>query len=78
VPKSARILEMNPQHPIVRNLRVLLDQGDARVADWIELLYDQALVAEGAPLDDPNGFTRRVTSLLTAVSQASIAAPKPA
>jgi molecular chaperone HtpG len=78
VPKSARILEMNPQHPIVKNLRVLLDQGDSRVADWIELLYDQALVAEGAPLEDPNGFTRRVTSLLTAVSQASIAAPKPA
>ncbi len=78
VAKSARILEMNPQHPIVKNLRVLLDQGDTRVADWIELLYDQALVAEGAPLDDPNGFTRRVTSLLTAVSQASIAAPRPA
>jgi len=77
VPKSARILEMNPEHPVVKNLRLLLDQSDAPIGDWIELLYDQALVAEGGTLDDPNGFTRRVTSLLAAASQASVAQGSP-
>jgi molecular chaperone HtpG len=71
LPKSSRILELNPDHAIVRSLRTLVDRGDAdpaRVADWIEVLYDQALVAEGAPIADPGGFVRRITSLLTAVT----------
>ncbi len=78
VPKSSRILEVNPEHPIVRNLKSLVERGDQkdasdpRIADWIELLYAQALVAEGAPIDDPNGFARRLTSLLSAASQASL------
>jgi molecular chaperone HtpG len=67
VPRAARIFEVNPDHPVTRNLKTLVDQGDARVGDWIELLYDQALVAEGAPLEDPSGFARRVTSLLASV-----------
>jgi molecular chaperone HtpG len=65
VPKSARIFEVNPTHPVTKSLVTLVAQGDARVADWIELLYGQALVAEGAPLDDPSGFARRLTSLLS-------------
>jgi molecular chaperone HtpG len=65
VPKSARIFEVNPTHPVTKSLMTLVAQGDARVADWIELLYGQALVAEGAPLDDPSGFARRLTSLLS-------------
>jgi molecular chaperone HtpG len=77
VPKSVRILEVNPTHPVVTNLKLLVDRGDARVGDWIELLYDQALVAEGAPLDDPSGFARRVTSLLATVSQASVEEASP-
>ncbi|MGD0674974.1 MAG: molecular chaperone HtpG [Polyangiaceae bacterium] len=68
VPKSQRILELNPKHPIIQNLRVLVMQGDARVNEWIELLHDQALVAEGAILDDPSAFSRRITALLTAAS----------
>jgi molecular chaperone HtpG len=72
VPKTARIFELNPQHDIVHGLQALVEKGDAeapRAAEWIELLYDQALVAEGAPIEDPNGFARRITSLLSAVSR---------
>ncbi len=71
VPKSSRILELNPEHPVVRRLEALVDGGDTdatRIADWIEVLYDQALVAEGAPIDDPGGFARRITSLLATVT----------
>jgi molecular chaperone HtpG len=74
VPKSSRILELNPEHPVVRSLKAFVDRGEpdaARVADWIEVLYDQALVAEGAPIDDPSGFARRITALLAAVTARS-------
>jgi molecular chaperone HtpG len=73
VPKTSRILELNPDHVIVRALQALVTQGDAaapRAAEWIEILYDQALLAEGAPIEDPSGFARRITSLLSAASQA--------
>lgn len=73
VPKAARIFEMNPAHPVTRNLKALVDQCDERVGDWIELLYDQSLIAEGAPLEDPSAFARRVTSLLASVSHAGVA-----
>jgi len=72
VPKTARIFELNPDHAIVHGLQALVAKGDAeapRAAEWIELLYDQALVAEGAPIEDPSGFARRITSLLSAVSR---------
>ncbi|MCL2450972.1 MAG: molecular chaperone HtpG, partial [Polyangiaceae bacterium] len=73
VPQSKRILEVNPEHAVVRNLAAYVTGDptpgdDARVAEWIELLYDQALVTEGAPLADPAAFARRLTALLTAAS----------
>ncbi|HEY4016986.1 MAG TPA: molecular chaperone HtpG [Polyangiaceae bacterium] len=68
VPKSVRIFEVNPDHPLIQNMKDRADRSDPRLPDWIELLYDQALVAEGAPLEDPSAFTRRVTSLLATVA----------
>ncbi len=38
----------------------------ARFAEWVELLLDQALLAERGTLDDPNQFIRRMNQLLTA------------
>ena len=66
LPKQKRILELNPSHPVIENLRRLLAEGKAveRVDEWIALLYDQAKIAEGTALDDPAAFTRRVTALL--------------
>ena len=39
--------------------------SDARLRDFIVVLYEQALLAEGSPLEDPNGFSKRLTSLLS-------------
>jgi molecular chaperone HtpG len=66
LPTQKRILELNPAHPVIENLRALLDAGTAveRVDEWIELLHDQAKIAEGSPLDDPAAFNQRVTALL--------------
>ena len=65
--RGKRDLEINPNHPIVKSLTKIAAENpsDARLRDFIVLLYEQALVAEGSPLDDPNGFTKRLTSLLT-------------
>jgi molecular chaperone HtpG len=64
--RGKRDLELNPTHPAVRSLGALAakDASDPKLTDWITLLYEQSLVAEGSKLDDPNGFARRVTSLL--------------
>lgn len=66
VTRGKRDLELNPTHPAVRSLGALAakDAEDPKLKDWLTLLYEQSLVAEGSPLDDPNGFARRVTSLL--------------
>lgn len=66
VAKGQRNLELNPTHPAVKALAGIAakDANDPKLADWVTLLYEQSLVSEGSPVDDPNGFARRVTSLL--------------
>ena len=65
-PALNSILEVNPDHPAVRNLAEIAKDpaSEARVADLTNLLYDQALVAEGSPPSDPVRFARQVADLL--------------
>jgi molecular chaperone HtpG len=66
VPDTKRILEVNPDHGLVRSLRALheKDPGSAQLVDFVEVLYDQALITEGSPVADPQRFARRMTKLL--------------
>jgi molecular chaperone HtpG len=59
-PEAKPILEINPAHPMVKRL----EEEKARFADWGNLLFDQALLAEGGQLDDPAGFVRRMNELM--------------
>jgi molecular chaperone HtpG len=72
VPLVKRILEVNTGHPVVANLdqafQASNDSDDVR--SWIRTLYDQALIAEGSPLDDPADFARRLTALVQKASAA--------
>ncbi|GAC1351769.1 MAG: molecular chaperone HtpG [Polyangiales bacterium] len=70
-PKTKRVLEINPTHPLIKNLATLRAQnGDSSsINEWIELLYDQALLTEGNAIEDPNRFAKRVTDLLASVAQ---------
>ncbi len=54
-------LEINPQHPLVRQLDGLDDDA---FGNWSELLFEQAWLAEGGQLEDPAGFVKRVNVLL--------------
>ncbi len=71
VPKTKRILELNPDHPIVENLRrlLLVKSESSKVSEWMELIYDQALIAEGSQVSDPALLARRLTNLLTTASR---------
>jgi molecular chaperone HtpG len=66
-----RILELNPTHPLIQRLLATVEKdGGAdgeRLKDWVEVLYDQAVLAEGGVPDDPNLFARRIATLLTEV-----------
>jgi molecular chaperone HtpG len=58
VPVGKRILELNPDHPLVTGLRQALAESTDRdgLAETAELLYGTALIAEGGALDDPARF----------------------
>jgi molecular chaperone HtpG len=64
LPDAKPILEINASHPIVRRL----DVADERFADWANLLFEQALLAEGGSLEDPAEFVKRSNELLISVS----------
>lgn len=74
VPPTKRILEVNPDHAIVSNLRklLLLNPDAPEVDEWIEVLYDQALIAEGSPLDNPTDAARRLTRLLGSATEQAV------
>ena len=76
VPPSRRILELNLSHPLLKSLTALLSQDGAkdRVGEWIELVHDQALLAEGSPLPNPAKFAHRVASLLTVAAEKEVQA----
>lgn len=63
-PEVKYIFELNPEHSLVKRAADVAD--DAQFAEWVELLLDQALLAERGTLEDPNQFIRRMNQLLTA------------
>ena len=64
VPPSARVLELNPTHPLMEAIQARAAAGDESLDEWIELLYDQALLTEGSTPDDPHRFAQRMTDLM--------------
>jgi molecular chaperone HtpG len=68
VPVSPPILEINPDHPIVRRLKD--EQSGPRFDDWGRILFDQALLSEGGKLDDPAGFVHRLNEMFLVMTGA--------
>jgi len=66
VPKQLRTLELNPDHALVKRMQSMCekDKSNARLADYVELLYGQALVAEGSAPKNPQRFTRLMADLM--------------
>ncbi|OBK46798.1 molecular chaperone HtpG [Mycobacterium sp. 1081908.1] len=66
VPVGKRILELNPNHPLVTGLRDAHKEraDDQSVAETAELLYGTALLAEGGALEDPARFAELLAQRL--------------
>jgi molecular chaperone HtpG len=69
VTASKRILEINPEHPIMKSLQKMYDADGAnpKLGDWYQLLVDQALLAEGSEIKDPAGYVAKVNGFLAEV-----------
>lgn len=61
-PLSKPILEINPEHALIKRLNQ--HPNDVAMKDWALLLLEQATLAEGGQLEDPAGFVKRVNALL--------------
>lgn len=59
--KTEGVLELNASHPLVERLR---NADAAGFADLAEVLYGQAVLAEGGQLEDPAGFVKRLNTLI--------------
>ncbi len=65
VPKAKRVLELNAAHPVFGKLVAAEKAGDKdRLKLYGHILYDQALLVEGLPIDDPVEFASEVTKLM--------------
>lgn len=59
--KSDRVLELNAQHPVFKALQKAFEaKDDEKVKSYARVLYDQALITEGLPIDDPVAYTQAV------------------
>ncbi len=62
--KAERVLEINPEHPIFEVLKNLNENDQDKLKAYSELLYDQAVLIEGLPVDDPVDFSNRICELM--------------
>lgn len=67
VPLSKPSLEINPEHALVKRLRG--EQDSERFAAWSRLLFEQAMLTQGAQLDDPTAFVKRLNRILVELSE---------
>jgi len=61
-PKARPILEINPEHALLKKLDSA--EGSERFDDLAHILFDQAILAEGGHLEDPAAYVRRVNAFL--------------
>ncbi len=66
MPSNKPILEVNPTHPLIERMEAETD--DEQFADWADIVFDQALLAEGGQLEDPAGFVNKLNKLMLKMS----------
>ena len=66
VSPQKRILELNPNHPVLEKLGAIFEENNdaPEISDYAQLLYGQALLAEGGELPNPGKFAKLVADLM--------------
>lgn len=62
---AEHVLELNAEHPIFKKLCALQAEGSDKVSTYADILYTQALLIEGMPVDDPVAYANAVCNLLS-------------
>ena len=62
MPEVKYTFELNPEHPLVKKVADIADEQ--AFADWVELLLEQAMLAERGALENPSAFVKRINTLL--------------
>ena len=62
--QAKRVLELNASHPVFARLQKLFAENPDAVKEYASLLYDQALLIEGLPIEDPVAFSNAVCKLM--------------
>lgn len=67
---NKRILEINPSHSLIKNLADRKNKGldDSTLTEWVEVLYETALLSEGSPVKNPGTFAKRLTKIMEIAS----------
>lgn len=66
VPEAQVVMEVNAKHPVFEVLKAAQEAGDAdKVRTYTGILYDQAMLVEGLPIDDPLAFAQAVSALMS-------------
>ncbi len=62
--KANKILEINPEHEVFQTLKDINDNHPELLADYSNILYDQALLIEGMPIEDPVAYANKICDLM--------------
>ena len=62
--EAEKVLEINANHPIVETLGKVYAEDKDKIGKYAELLYNQALLIEGMPIDDPVAFSNAICDLM--------------
>lgn len=63
-PKASKILEINPDHPIFAKLKEVYKDNPDQLKDYADVLFNQAMLIQGLPIDDPVEYARKIADLL--------------
>ena len=67
--KANKILEINPNHPIFKVLQKEYKEDPETLKDYAEVLYNQAMLIQGMPIEDTAGYARKITDLMIRAAQ---------
>ena len=62
--KATKILEINPNHELFNTLETLYNDNPESVKKYAKILYNQALLIEGLPLENPVEFSNLMVELM--------------
>ncbi len=67
IPGSKPILEINPEHPIIKKIDG--EKDNDLFTDWSHILFDQALLSEGGQLADPVNFVNKLNAMIVSMAK---------